>query len=127
MFGENSIYGKKVLNKDSKGRIFLPSFTGASDKDQLLLVENNENIDLYKEETYDKLIKELYGIYSNEIDIEKRLKLKSTIERLCSVILKKVSVDKQRRILITPYFNEEESIECFGAKDHLVLCKIKKR
>ena len=43
MFGENSIYGKKVLNKDSKGRIFLPSFTGASDKDQLLLVENNEN------------------------------------------------------------------------------------
>ena len=93
MFGEIPIFGNSENKIDSKGRLFVPKFTGVEENDQLVVQKGQGN----------------YYVIINFREIEDKLKqLKNSnqedkIEIITSSIVSLVKVDKQGRIIFHPY------------------------
>ena len=128
MFGQDSIYGNKILNVDKKNRLFLPSFTFAEEKDRLVIVKSDVMEDSYELQLQD-YIDDLLQNLENEIisakTQEEYKKLKLEFYKKTSAILKIVVCDSQRRINVLDIDNEAKQYKCIGAKDHVILKSIK--
>lgn len=131
MFGQDSIYGNKILNVDKKNRILLPSFTFAEEKDRLVIVKSDVMEDSYEIQLQD-YIDDLLQDLENKLIEAKVLKTDEEYKRLklefykkVSSVLKTVVCDSQRRINVLDIDNEAKQFECIGAKDHVILKSIK--
>jgi len=101
MFPEKGIFGISRRNIDYKGRIFMPKFTEAEEKDQLVIcVENPEYLTLYNVETLTKRVQELRkGILASK-NQEKIDKLEAELEKLYKSCITKTRIDSQGRLSI---------------------------
>ena len=120
MFGEESIYGQSLVHFDSKKRIFLPGFTLVEPKETLLIVNNVDFLSVYKEETFEKYIKEIEKQYLT-YDLSKKRECDLLLLKFYSSILKKVQTDNQKRINLGGIETEKEEFLLIGAKDHVML------
>ena len=120
MFGEESIYGQSLVHFDSKKRIFLPSFTLVEPKETLLVINNEDFLSIYKEETYEKYIKEIERQYLT-YDLSEKRKCDLLLLKFYSTILKKVQCDNQKRINLGGIETEKDEFLMIGAKDHIML------
>ena len=59
MFGENEIYGQKIMNIDAKNRIVLPSFTGSTSGEKMVIQREEETFNLMSQR-YINLLTERY-------------------------------------------------------------------
>ena len=105
MFPEKGIFGISRRNIDKKGRIFLPKFTNAEEKDQLVIcLESPEYLTLYNVETLTKRVQELRkGILASK-NQDTINKLEAELEKIFHVCITKCNVDSQHRILIPAEF-----------------------
>ncbi len=93
MFGELPIFGNSENKIDSKGRLFVPKFTGVEENDQLIIQKGYGNF--YIIINCSKIDEEIIKLKEKD---EKR-----KIELLTSSIVSLVKVDKQGRIIFHPY------------------------
>ncbi len=120
MFGEGNIYGQTSVSLDTKDRIILPVFTYAEPKDELLVINKEDYLYVCKEEKIENIVNNLEQkyIYSN-LDEKKQIELE--LLKIYRAILKKVEVDKQRRLNLGGIDILDKKILCIGAKDSLIL------
>lgn len=99
MFGEKPIYGQSIVHPDAKGRMILPSFTQAEEKDRLLLINDLKGIRVLREESIDDYISYLEQLLKEELDPKQIQLIEDRLNGISAKILKSVSCDKQHRIL----------------------------
>lgn len=121
MFAENSMYGVKNVNVDSKGRIILPTFTGASKDDLLLIEEENDAFYIYNEE-YLNVVVECLGKDGGTLDTVKEIQ-KELETNFYSKIYKSCTVDAQGRINGGERFNKYNSLRVIGCRNYIKLEK----
>lgn len=120
MFGEKSIYGQSIVHFDSKKRIFLPNFTLVQPKDSLLIINNHDFLSIYREDYYEKIIKEIEKEYLT-FDSDKKRQCDLKLLNIYKSILKKVEVDSQKRINLGGIETDKDEFLCIGAKEHAML------
>lgn len=120
MFGEGNIYGQTSVTLDSKDRIVLPTFTYAEHEDELLVINKEDYLYVCKEEKIENIVSNLEQkyIYSN-LDEKKQIELR--LLKIYRSILKKVEVDKQKRINLGGIEIPDKKILCIGTRDSLIL------
>ncbi len=92
MFGSVPIFGNSENKLDSKGRIFIPSFSNVEENDQLVIQKGNGNFYIIVNcSKIDEEIKKLKASGKND-----------KIDILTSSIVALVKVDKQKRITFKP-------------------------
>lgn len=119
MFGQESIYGQRMVTVDHKGRLMLPKFTGIEPQEILLIVDNIDYLSLYKEEMIETKIKMLEELYINS-DSDKKRKIELELLKIYESVLKKVKSDNQRRINLGEIKTDSNNFLCVGAKDHVI-------
>jgi len=122
MFAEESIYGKSMVHIiDKEKRIILPKFTYVEQNDKLLIVDKQDYLAIYREDTYEMQFKKLEEEYAKCFDSNIKKQIELELLRLYSDVLKKVKSDKQHRISLSGIDLEKDEFLCIGAKDHVVL------
>lgn len=120
MFGENFIYGNKILKLDSKGRIFLPSFTLAEVHDSIVIGIDEEKsyVMLFLKSKLDEL---LNSLIEKQTDIEQYKKIQYFINIIQICCYDFTSVDAQKRILIpkelVKMLDFENNVFVYGGTD----------
>lgn len=99
MFGEKPIFGNAEYKIDSKGRLYIPKFSGVEQNDELIIQKGEGNY--YVIINWSKIKKEIE-------QLEKENK-KDKIELITHSIVSLVKVDKMGRIIFNP--EEEFSID----------------
>jgi len=129
MFGEEAIFGQAQINIDSKGRIFLPSFTSKEAGDELVLVYD-DTLGVYEiysasalKDKFNELEEKIINARTkkDEVFYKKRLLL------LGKSILKRSKVDGQGRMSIGKVFGDESQLLTTGAYNRLIIEPIKKK
>lgn len=98
MFGDEPILGFKETGIDTKGRIFIPKFTGAEAGDRISIVENGYgSLKLYNLLYMQRVIDEL-NKKCNPADGEKIQELSDRLQLLYYSYLATNFIDSQRRL-----------------------------
>ena len=90
MFGDRPIFGNVEYKIDSKGRLYIPKFTGVEQNDELIIQKGEGNY--YVIINWSKIEKE----------IEQFKKENNKIELITHSIVALVKVDKMGRIIFNP-------------------------
>lgn len=119
MFGEESIYGQRMVTVDHKGRLMLPKFTGIEAQEILLIVDNIDYLSVCKEKMIEERVKQLKELYI-DADLEGKRKIELELLKIYESVLKKVKSDNQHRINLGEIKTESNNFLCVGAKDHVI-------
>lgn len=132
MFGEDLLIGKKIVNIDSKNRVYLPAFTKAEENDEIALTNNVDNegtpyIKLYLLKKYKEIAARLQKLQENATSIAEYMHYEKEIVDICANIDTILKVDKERRILI-PHeimtinnWQKKDNLYCEGKGNYLTL------
>ena len=90
MFGDRPIFGNAEYKIDSKGRLYVPKFSGVEQNDELIIQKGEGNY--YVIINWSKIKKE----------IERLQKENNAIELITHSIVSLVKVDKMGRIIFNP-------------------------
>ena len=101
MFRSDNLIGFSKVVMDEKNRIVVPSFTGASSGDELLLYGDDGYLSIYEKQY-------LLNCFSNFCDMKSDLKLgffdnKKCLDDIFFNVLGSVTVDMQKRICLPQY------------------------
>ena len=125
MFGEKEIYGNFEKTLDTKGRVLLPSATGAEIGDKLFLMTYTNGVKVIAKrkvqdivELIDKRIEALGFQNNKEIN-----ELKAARDAIYDSIIREVTVDANKRINTHNLFGKTKDIVVVGHKDYVVLKK----
>ena len=129
MFGENPMFGQAEVSIDSKGRIFLPTFTGREEGDQVVLVFNDilEIHEIYSVSALEKKFKQIEEQIVKATTKKEEIFYKKRLYQLSKSILRSSKVDSQGRMLIGKTFEDEDKLLTTGAYDHIMIEPIKKK
>lgn len=136
MFGESIIVGHSTGKIDSKNRIFLPSFTGATHKDKILVekttYEDDFALKLYSYHKFYELIEQLKKMQATASSFEEFMQFQEKIEKMCIYLSAKIQVDSQGRIVIPnglfiqSNWSNEQLVSFHGLGDTLIITQPKK-
>lgn len=119
MFGENSMYGQKIVKSDQKSRLKLPGFSQVDINDSLLVISANNRIIISREEEYSKYIDDLFKKIEKTSSIEEALEIENLIYSISSLIKKSVSPDNQNRVLLSEIIEPNTLYRIVGCKKYL--------
>jgi len=125
MFGEKDIYGQKIIKTIIKNRIIIPEFTYVEKGDCLLVLKNEDCLSLYKEEDIKEYINKLKFKLENSISEEELKIVNLKLMKLYETIVRRVTCDAQKRVVLGEIIKDWEEILCIGAIDHIILKKSK--
>ena len=133
MFGEKLIIGNTFGKIDEKGRIKLPPFANAEENDEIILEKLTEDnvitLKLHIYQKYFDIIKRFQNLRDNATSSEDFLKYDMEIEKICSLLKHRISIDKQRRLQLPKHFfetsswNNGDEIEFVGLGSSLLIRK----
>ena len=117
----STVIGIAEQKIDSKNRIILPSFTHVKDRDSVAFFRDDAFLSIYGADYITKLIDEFH-----KEDL-KRFKdflvLKRKYDELCSRVVSRSVVDKQRRVLLPSvlrdFYQFKDNVVIVGALDHI--------
>ena len=125
MFGDKEIYGNFKKTLDTKGRVMLPSATGAEIGDKLFLMTYTNGVKVIAKrkvqdiiELIDKRIEALGFQNNKEIN-----ELRAARDAIYDSIIREVTDDVNKRINTHNLFVETKDIVVVGHKDYVVLKK----
>ena len=128
MFGEEPIFGQKIITVDEKERIIIPPYTKREEGEKLVLCWD-EDLKLYKILSINKIvenIKKIDEIIEKTSEKTKILKYKLNKLNLVRSILICDTVDKQGRYSVKDIFNKKEKILTIGCYVSLIIDKLNK-
>lgn len=102
MFGEKLIFGEKEMSMDEKGRIILPKFTYAEEKDEVAFIypEAGDYIRIFLYQKVEALFNRMVDKQINTKDLKLMKDIQNTINNLNKLCAGTATLDKQRRVLI---------------------------
>ena len=100
MFGENEIYGQKIMNIDVKNRIVLPSFTGSASGEKMVIQREEETFNLMLQRYINLLTERYERIITLSNNKNEIFKARQELENLYNTILTMVETDYQKRIVL---------------------------
>lgn len=134
MFGDELIIGSNKVKISDNGRIFLPPYTNATDKDKIVLkkvlVDNQYALKIYSFSKFVEIINRYKKLRDNATSLQEVERLTSIIERLCIQLNLYLTVDNQRRIFIPKTtrtslgWNAGDQVELQGLGESLLVRKI---
>ena len=130
MFGENEIYGQKLVNIDTKNRIILPTFTESISGEKIVIQKEEETFNLMSQKYIDLLTERYERIITISDNKNEIFKARQELERLYNSILKMVETDHQKRIVLPldeMNMKEEKQLKLVGFKKYVKLYKVIER
>lgn len=110
MFGDRPIFGNAEYKIDSKGRLYVPKFSGVEQNDELIIQKGEGNY--YVIINWSKIKEE----------IEQFRKDNNTIELITDSIVSLVKVDKMGRIIFNPNgFTIDRKVFMHGNYDSILI------
>ena len=110
MFGDRPIFGNAEYKIDSKGRLYVPKFSGVEQNDELIIQKGEGNY--YVIINWSKIKKE----------IERLQKENNAIELITHSIVSLVKVDKMGRIIFNPNgFTIDRKVFMHGNYDSILI------
>ena len=130
MFGENEIYGQKIMNIDAKNRIVLPSFTGSTSGEKMVIQREEETFNLMSQRYINLLTERYERIITLSNNKDEIFKARQELENLYNTILTMVETDYQKRIVLPleeMNMKEEKQLKLVGLKKYVKLYKVIER
>lgn len=130
MFGENEIYGQKIMNIDAKNRIVLPSFTGSTSGEKMVIQREEETFNLMSQRYINLLTERYERIITLSNNKDEIFKARQGLENLYNTILTMVETDYQKRIVLPleeMNMKEEKQLKLVGFKKYVKLYKVIER
>lgn len=130
MFGENEIYGQKIMNIDAKNRIVLPSFTGSTSGEKMVIQREEETFNLMSQRYINLLTERYERIITLSNNKNEIFKARQELENLYNTILTMVETDYQKRIVLPleeMNMKEEKQLKLVGFKKYVKLYKVIER
>lgn len=130
MFGENEIYGQKIMNIDAKNRIVLPSFTGSTSGEKMVIQREEETFNLMSQRYINLLTERYERIITLSNNKDEIFKARQGLENLYNTILTMVETDYQKRIVLPleeMNMKEEKQLKLVGLKKYVKLYKVIER
>ena len=130
MFGENEIYGQKIMNIDAKNRIVLPSFTGSTSGEKMVIQREEETFNLMSQRDVNLLTERYEKIISLSNNKDEIFKARQELENLYNTILTMVETDYQKRIVLPleeMNMKDEKQLKLVGFKKYVKLYKVIER
>ncbi len=116
MFGDEPILGYKEIRIDSKGRIFIPKFTGVEVGDKISIIENGYgSLKLYNLLYMQSIINDL-NKRCNSQDMQRIQLLNDRLQLLYYSYLATNSIDSQKRLNVPDQILRE-----YGFKDKVYM------
>lgn len=130
MFGENEIYGQKIMNIDAKNRIVLPSFTGSTSGEKMVIQREEETFNLMSQRYINLLTERYERIITLSNNKDEIFKARQELENLYNTILTMVETDYQKRIVLPleeMNMKKEKQLKLVGFKKYVKLYKVIER
>lgn len=130
MFGENEIYGQKIMNIDAKNRIVLPSFTGSTSGEKMVIQREEETFNLMSQRYINLLTERYERIITLSNNKDEIFKARQELENLYNTILAMVETDYQKRIVLPleeMNMKKEKQLKLVGFKKYVKLYKVIER
>ena len=130
MFGENEIYGQKLVNIDTKNRIILPTFTESISGEKIVIQKEEETFNLMSQRYIDLLTERYERIITISNNKNEIFKARQELESLYNSILRMVETDRQRRIVLPldeMNMKDEKQLKLVGFKKYVKLYKVIER